>query len=177
MKNAMNVAGIALAIALLTACASDDKNDPAVNSMRSAAEAERQMLAAIATWVEAWDTGNTDTLDAITAPDFKRTAPDQNADGLDELKAMIAQVHSVYSDFRISHDGAAAGPDGGFVQWTATGTDSGSEGATGNSMNVTGISRYQFVDGKIARELVVFDTGALLNQLSRDDMPHGNQQR
>ena len=45
--------------------------------MRAAAESQEQMLAAIATWVEAWDTGNSDGLDAITAPDFKRTAPDQ----------------------------------------------------------------------------------------------------
>lgn len=173
MKNSIKLACCAIAVAMLTACAPEAKEDPAVQAMRAAAESQEQMLGAIATWVEAWDTGNTDSLDAITAPDFKRTAPDQNADGLDELKGLIAQVHTVYPDFRITNDASAAGPDGGFVQWTASGTDSGSEGATGNSMRVTGISRYQFVDGRIASELVIFDTGELLNQLSREDVPHG----
>jgi hypothetical protein len=175
MRNTVNAAGIAVTVALLTACSPEVKEDPAVEAMRAAVESQQQMLAAVATWVEAWDTGNTDTLDAITAPGFKRTAPDQNADGLDELKAMIVQVHEVYPDFRITNDGSAAGPDGGFVQWTATGTDSGSEGATGNSLRVTGISRYRFVGGKIASEHVVFDTGALLSQLDRDDIPHGDR--
>jgi hypothetical protein len=175
MKIAVNIAGIAVAAALLTACAPQVKEDPAVGAMRAAAESQSQMLAAIGTWVEAWDTGKTDGLDAITASSFQRRAPDQNADSLDELKAMIAQVHTVYPDFRITNDGAAAGPNGAFVQWTATGTDSGSEGATGKPIKVTGISRYQFVDGKIASELVAFDSADMLKQLGRADIPHGSR--
>jgi hypothetical protein len=31
------------------------------------------------------------------------------------------------------------------------------------------------VDGKIASELVIFDTGAMLKQLDRQDIPHGNR--
>ena len=174
MKISTSVAIIAIAAALLTACAPAAKEDPAVAAMRAAADSQGRMLAAIATWVDAWDTGKVDGLDAITAPDFRRTAPDQNANGLDELKALIAQVHQIYPDFHITNDASAAGPDGGFVQWTATGTDSGSEGAMGNKFSVTGISRYQFVDGKIASELVVFDSGALMKQLQRGDMPHGD---
>jgi hypothetical protein len=173
MKISTSVAIIAIAAALLTACAPAAKEDPAVTAMRAAADSQGKMLAAIATWVEAWDTGKVDGLDAITAPDFRRTAPDQNANGLDELKALIAQVHQIYPDFHITNDASGAGPDGGFVQWTVTGTDSGSEKPTGKSINVTGISRYQFVDGKIASELVVFDTGALMRQLDREDIPHG----
>lgn len=174
MKIPRSLAGI-VAVTMLAACAPEAKEDPAVSAMRNAVDTQQQMLGAIATWVEAWDTGNTDALDAITADNFQRTAPDQDADGLDELKGLIAEVHKVYPDFRITNDASAAGPDGGFVQWTVTGTDSGSEGATGNKLKVTGISRYQFVDGKIASELVIFDSGEVLNQLSRDDMPHGSE--
>ena len=176
MKMSLNAAAIAVTVALLAACSPPAaKEDPAVTAMRAAADSQQQMLAAIATWVDAWDTGYTDGLDAITAAEFQRTAPDQNANGLDELKALIAEVHKVYPDFRITNDTSAAGPDGGFVQWTATGTDSGSPGATGNTFSVTGISRYQFVDGKIVSELVAFDSGALLKQLQRGAMPHANQ--
>jgi len=172
----MNAAGIAVAVALLSACAPPAaKEDPAVTAMRAAADSQQQMLAAIATWVEAWDTGNTDGLDAITAANFQRTAPDQDAEGLDELKVLIGNVHTIYPDFRITNDASAAGPNGGFVQWTATGTDTGSENPTGKPINVTGISRYEFVDGKIVSERVVFDTGLLMSQLEREDIPHGER--
>ena len=176
MKISINAAAIAVAVALLTACSPPAaKEDPAVTAMRAAADSQQQMLAAIATWVEAWDTGNTDGLDAITAANFQRTAPDQDAEGLDELKVLIGNVHTIYPDFRITNDASAAGPNGGFVQWTATGTDTGSEEPTGKSMNVTGISRYQFADGKIVSELVVFDSGALMSQLEREDIPHAER--
>ncbi len=130
-------------------------------------------VAAVKTWIEVWDSAEVDRLDAVAISDFNRTAPDQNANSLDELKAFILQVHATYPDFNITNDGMAAGPDGTFVQWTVTGSDTarGAE-ATGNSLNVTGISRYQFVDGKIARELVIFDTGLAMNQLDTDELPH-----
>ena len=143
--------------------------------MRAAAESQSQMIADLGTLIEAWDSGNTDLLDAIATADYKRRAPDQNADNLDELKAFITEIHKVYPDFRITNDGSAAGPDGGFVQWTVTGTDEGSENATGKALNITGISRYQFVDGKIASELVVFDTGAVMTQLETDALPRAGQ--
>jgi predicted ester cyclase len=173
MKLSVNVATITVAVALLTACAPETKVDPAVEAMRAAAETNSQMSAALVTVLTAWDTGNTDTLGAIMSPGLKRTAPDKNANNLDEYKALIAEVRTVYPDFRISNDGLAVGPDGGFAQWTVTGTDSGTEDSTGNSMKVTGISKYQFEDGKIVSELVVFDTGAVLSQLQREELPHG----
>ena len=175
MKLSVNVATITVAVALLTACAPETKEDPAVEAMRAAAEAESQMSAALATVITAWDTGETDTLDAIMSPGIQRTAPDKNANGLDDYKAVIAEVHTVYPDFSITNDGSAVGPDVGFVQWTVTGTDSGTEGATGNSMKATGITKYQFEDGKMVSELVVFDTGSVLSQLQREELPHGEE--
>ena len=173
MKFPINVATFTVAALLLTACAPEAKEDPAVAAMRAAAEANSQHSAALATVITAWDTGNTDTLDAIMSPDIRRTAPDKNANSLDDYKALIAEVRTVYPDFRISNDGSAVGPDGSFVQWTVTGTDSGVEGATGNAMKITGISKYQFENDKIVSELVVFDTGAVLTQLEREALPHG----
>ena len=175
MQFSINGAAVTIAVALLTACTPEAKQDPAVEAMRAAAAAESQMLASLATWIEAWDTGNTDTLDAITAPGVQRTAPDVNANGLEEYKAVIAEVRTVYPDFRITNDGSAVGADGGFVQWTVTGTDSGTEDATGNALRITGISRYQFEDGKIISEFVVFDTAAVLSQLKREELPRNRE--
>jgi hypothetical protein len=67
----------------------------------------------------------------------------------------------------------AAGPDGVFMQWTVTGSDTArGEHATGNSVRVTGISRYRLSNGKIASELVIFDTGSVLTQLETTELPH-----
>lgn len=175
MKISKNIGAIAVAVAFLTACAPEVKEDPAVEAMRAAAEAKSQMSAAIDASIMAWDTGNTDPLDAVMSSDIKRTAPDRNANNLDEYKAFIAEVHGVYPDFSITNDGSAVGEDGGFVQWTVTGTDSGNEGATGRAFKTTGITRYQFSDGKIVSELVIFDTGAVLNQLETEALPHGGE--
>ena len=171
MKFATNVATIAVAVALLTACAPATKEDPAVASMRAAAEANSQMRDALATVIAAWDTGETDSLKAIMSPNIQRTAPDQSVSNFDDYVAYIAEAHRVYPDFRITNDGMAVGPDGAFVQWTVTGTDSGGANPTGNSLKTSGITRYQFEGGKIVRELVMFDTGAVLAQLQRADLP------
>ena len=131
-------------------------------------------LAALDTLIEVWNTQEFDKLDAIADPAYTRRAPDQNADSLAELKAFIAQVHVTYPDFSITNDASAAGPGGAFLKWTvtATNTGQGAQPPTGNAIKVTGISNYQFADGKMISELVVFDTGALLAQLGATDMPH-----
>ena len=175
MKLSERIVGITVSLALLSACAQEVPEDPAVAAMRAAAETEAQMSAAIDASIMAWDTGNTDALDAFMSSDISRTAPDRSVNSLEEYKAFIAQVHQVYPDFSITNDGSAVGPDGGFVQWTVVGTDSGSDNATGNKLTTTGITRYEFEDGKIVSELVIFDTGAVLSQLEREDLPHGGE--
>jgi len=197
MKQFHKLSVLVLAAVILAACNTEVKKDDGASAALAAvetklAEAEAKLaalttshvtmmahdaeIAAVRTWIEVWDSAEVDKLDAVAITDFQRTAPDQNADNLAELKAFILQVHETYPDFNITNDGMAAGADGTFVQWTVTGSDTArGEGATGNSLNVTGISRYQFVDGKIARELVVFDTGLAMTQLDTDELPHASE--
>ena len=170
-----------LSALMLVACG--PQQDNAASEALAAAEAKLAQipsydaeLAAVSTLREVWDNAQTDSLDAILHSDFKRTAPDVSANSVDELKAVIQQVHTTYPDFSITNDGMAAGEDGVFMQWTVTGTDSGpGEDATGNSMRITGISRYQFADGKIVSELVIFDTGLALTQLDAEELPHAGE--
>ena len=194
MKQFYKLSVLVLAAVMLAACdakvAKDDGASAALAAVETKlAEAEAKLaalttshvtmmahdaeIAAVKTWIEVWDSAEVDKLDAVAISDFKRTAPDQNANSLAEEKALILQVHETYPDFDITNDGIAAGPDGTFVQWTVTGSDTArGDQATGNSMRVTGVSRYQFVDGKIASELVIFDTGLALNQFETTEMPH-----
>lgn len=134
-------------------------------------------LAALDVLIDVYNTQDYDKLDAVALPNYTRRAPDQNADSLDELKAFIAQIHAAYPDFRITTDAAAAGPDGAFLKWTvnATNTGEGAQPPTGNAINMTGISHYRFVDGKMATETVTFDSAQLLAQLQGTAMPHAAQ--
>lgn len=181
---------VAAGAMLLAACSSDNGASAALAAAESKlAEAETKLaslttqhaammahdaeIAAVRTFIEIWNSAEVDKLDAIVHSNYQRTAPDLNASSLDELKAFMLQVHAAYPDYKITNDGMAAGPDGVFVQWTVTGSDTGrGEEATGNSLRVTGISHSQFVEGKIASELVIFDTGAVMTQLETDKMPH-----
>ena len=131
-------------------------------------------LAAVNALVEAWNSHDADALDAIASPDYTRRAPDQNADSLEEQKALMNRVFAAYPDFAISNDGASAGPGGAYVQWTVTGTNTGpgAQPPTGNAIKITGISRCEFENGKIVHELVEFDSRTLLAQLGEKEMPH-----
>lgn len=166
---------VALPAFMLAACDAKVSTDEGASAALAAAEAKLasmaaydKQIAAVNTLVEIWDSAEVDKLDAIASSDYKRTASDQNANGLDEMKAFMLQVHSTYPDFHITNDGVAAGPDGVFLQWTVTGVTPGGDASTG-------ISRYQFKDGKIVSELAIFDTGATLAQMGVDKLPHVTQ--
>jgi len=187
MMNLKQATAIAIAIGMLVGCDVKVAKDDVVSEALAAAETKLaaaeaklgkvaeydEQIAAVNTWIEIWGSADVDKLDAVAMSDYSRTAPDLNANSLDEVKAFMLQVHAAYPDYKITNDGIVAGPDGVFVQWTVTGSDTGrGEDATGNALRVTGISRYWFSDGKIARELVIFDTGAVLTQLETAEMPH-----
>jgi hypothetical protein len=52
-------------------------------------------------WVDALNTGNMDKVDAAPATDDKRTAVDQNLNGVEEAKKFVRQVRTAYPDFHI----------------------------------------------------------------------------
>ncbi len=61
-----------------------------------------------------------------------------------------------------------------FVEWTATGTNTGEGSAppTGNAMEVSGLTKWVIEGGKIAEEYVYFDSAAAQRQLGGESMPH-----
>lgn len=115
-----------------------------------------------------------DRLDSILATDFRRVAPDQNAEGRAEMKEFMRQVHTVYPDFQIELNESAHEGDVAFTYWTVTGTHSG-EGAvpaSGKSVDVSGITLLRFEDGMITEELAYYDTATLQEQLGVEAVPH-----
>ena len=165
---------------MLAGCEAEVSMDDGTSEALAAAEAKLAQLAtydaeiaAGKAWIEIWDSADVDKLDEMVHSDYERTAPDLSLTGVDGIREFMLQVHKAYPDYSITNDGMAAGPDGVFVQWTVTGTDSGrGEESTGKPFRVTGMSRLQFSEGKIASELVIFDTGFTATQLGTDEMPH-----
>lgn len=168
MKPSRNIVTTALALVALAACSADTPDGAAQGA------AENEMFTAMNTLVEVHNTQEVDKLDAVMAANFIRRAPDQNANSRAAYKKFIGQIHAAYPDINITIDGMAVGPGGGFIKWTVTATNTG-EGAaspTGNAIKITGISNYQFMDGKLVSEYVAFDTAALLSQLEASEIPH-----
>lgn len=115
-----------------------------------------------------WNTKEYDKLDAVLAPDFRRTGPDQNTETLAELKAFMRQVHTAYPDFHILSNEVAYKGDVGFRKWTVTGTYP----AHGRKIEIPGMTLVRFKNGKMTEEWAHFDAATLQAQLEVDAVPH-----
>ena len=136
-------------------------SDPAVNTGQQLAEA----------YIGIWNSREFDRIDALMSADFKRRAPDQNADGPAEIKAFMANVHDTYANFGITLDASAAAGDTVFLAWTSV-----SNGLKTNEsaepVEVSGISLLRFADSKITEEIVHYDTATLNAKLGTAEVPH-----
>ncbi len=125
-------------------------------------------------FITMWNTKNYEVLDTLLAPDFKRVAPDQNANNPEEMKAFVKQVHTAYPDFHIVVDAVAYTQDHAFIRWTATGTNTGDGAvkATGKPLTLEGMTMLIFRDGKLVEEDVFFDSASVNSQLGTTALPH-----
>lgn len=122
-------------------------------------------------YIETWNSKDFDRIDSLMSADFKRSAPDQNADGPAELKAFMGNVHDTYANFGITLDASSSSGNMIFVAWTST-----SNGLQGNeseeTITVSGISMLRFTDGAITEEIVHYDTATLNALLGTTEVPH-----
>jgi steroid delta-isomerase-like uncharacterized protein len=133
-----------------------------------------QLGPAADSFIEAWNTKEYDKLDGIASADYRRRAPDQDADGLAAMKEFMGQVHTTYPDFHIGVNEAYYQENLAIVVWTVTGTNTG-EGAfppTGERVDVEGVTMLRFADGKIVEEVVFYDTATVTEQLGLAAVPH-----
>jgi len=137
-------------------------------NMDAPASSAEQMAEA---YIGIWNSQELDQIDELMSADFKRRAPDQNADGPAEIKAFMANVHDTYANFHIQLDATAVGDEGVFVMWTTH-----SNGLKTNqqeeTLAVSGISFLRHADGKITEEIVHYDTATLNAMMGTADVPH-----
>jgi len=128
-------------------------------------------------FIRAWNAGQRHTVDDLAAPTFvaEYTHFPEPFEGPKAFKRMLAQTHQYFPDLSIEvHDVVANGPRA-VVHWTYRGTFQEGEmfgvEAAGQSVDVTGMTKYEIRDGAVQRERGIVDNFALMMQLGAEPRP------
>ena len=119
-------------------------------------------------YVEVWNGGNPDNLDAIMSKDFvyhSNSNPPVN--GIEGIKKVIASFRSAFPDQKLVLKEEIFSENKVAVRWVYTGTNTGpgEMPPTGKSVTVWGESIIHFANGKITEEWVAFDNQSMMEQL------------
>ena len=118
-----------------------------------------------------WDAFNRQAwseLDQLTTPDYVHHTNGGNAP-LAQFKLGGMRVHRGMNGYLLTIDDAVANGDRVAVRWTARGTHTGSmfgEQPTGRPLTVYGMHIHRLIEGKIAEDWEVIDTGNLRDQIA-----------
>jgi len=121
-------------------------------------------------YLEAWNIGNLEELDAITSTDFElRINPDFKPKiGQKVLKEEITNTRNAFPDFHLSVEKKLfVGDSAVVIQWNLTGTNTGKSNMppTGNEVNIPGFSVIFFADNLLTGEWIAFSDLAWVTQL------------
>jgi predicted ester cyclase len=124
-------------------------------------------------YVEVWNTGEVNELDAVMSTGFVRNAGSTSANGLDEIKKLVTgtrtafpNIHLVLTDEIFSENKFAAR-----FSFTATNTGPGQFPPTGKSVEVWGVVLAHFENGKLSEEWVGYDNQSFMEQLGFTMIP------
>ena len=122
-------------------------------------------------WEEAFNQGNVDGLDEITAPNYVRHKPPfPDLVGLEAYKSFIADCRISYPDVRLTVDKVIVEGDWSATLWTYEGTQSGVSPTTGAApsnkhVKFRGCNMARWEGGKAVEEWELGDYLGLLQQL------------
>ena len=118
---------------------------------------------------EVWNTGQTEKLNEILAPDFIcHYLTDQEWKGLNGTKNEITNWRALFPDWHEEIVDIIIEKDKVVTRYISTGTHSGTYEAidsTGTKIRIAEISIYHIKDGKLAEQWCLMDDSALKNQL------------
>ena len=121
-------------------------------------------------WNEVWNRGELDACDEILAADYVGIIPGQPEPirGPEAFKQMVGAYRAGFPDVHLRVDDVFSTGDRVAVRWVSRGTNTGAMMGmppTGRPIEIMGISLFQVIDGKVAREWEGFDTMAMMRQL------------
>ena len=122
-------------------------------------------------FIQAWTAGWRDVVDELAADDlvvFYTHFPDP-VRGPDAFKAVLAQTHEFFPDLTLEVDQVVAVDDRAVVHWTYRGTFQEGEmfgvQASGQAVEVAGISTIHVSGGAVQREEGIVDNLSLMMQI------------
>ena len=124
-------------------------------------------------YVEVWNSGNVDELDAVMSTDFVRHAKSTSDDGLKNIKKLITGSRTAFPDLYLvlTDEMFTENRFAAHFSFTATNTGPGQFPSTGKSVEVWGVVIAHFADGKLTEEWVGYDNQSFLEQLGFTMMP------
>lgn len=117
---------------------------------------------------EFYEKGNLDAADELVAEDFRHHAPFPTPQGREGFKQFQAQFRQAFPDSTSDTKEIVVDGDKVAVRYTMRGTHRGQFmdiPATGNEVEVDGISIYRVADGKVAEEWAQPDLMTMMQQL------------
>jgi hypothetical protein len=127
-------------------------------------------------FVEVWNTGNLEQLDAVMSPEFElRMTPDFIPKiGRELLEEEIINMRKAFPDFNLDvTEKLFVGDSAVVIKWTLTGTNTGESSMppTGNKVNISGFSVIFFSDTLITGEWIAFSDLLWVRQLGFSIVP------
>jgi len=150
-----NLSALIITVVLMAGC--QQKPDPA-----------QTLKPVVDKYVEVWNSGKLEGLDAIIDPHFVRHVNLQpDIEGVDGAKKVISGFRTAYPDLKIVVDDPIYSENASAARWTFTGTNTGSGAMppTGKAVKIWGISILQYANGKITGEWVAYDNQSFMEQL------------
>ena len=131
-------------------------------------------------YVEVWNGGNPDSLDAIMSKDFvyhSNSSPDAN--GIEGIKKVIASFRTAYPDAKLVREEVIFSENKAAARWAITGTNTGPGEIppTGKSVSIWGESIIHYENGKITEEWVAFDNQSMMEQLGYTMIPPSEKKK
>lgn len=131
-------------------------------------------------FIQAWNAGQRHVVDELAAEDLtvEYTHFPEPFHGPEAFKDMLAQTHRHFPDLSIDVEAVVAGGDHAVVQWRYRGTFQNGKlfgvEASGQPVEVAGMTKYDIADGAIQREEGIVDTFGLMMQIGARPAPGDN---
>jgi len=131
-------------------------------------DASKELKPVVDKYIEVWNNGNYDELDAIFNSDFVRIVnqiPDVK--GVDGLKKVMSGFRTAFPDLKITIDNEVYAENSAAVRWAFSGTNTGpgEMPPTGKSVDIWGLDILHFVNGKISKQILAYDNQSFMEQL------------
>lgn len=128
-------------------------------------------------FTQAWNADSLHIVDELAAEDLtvSYTHFPEPFQGPDAFKEMLSQTHQYFPDLTIDIEEIVADDEQAVVHWRYRGTFQEGEmfgvAASGQSVEVAGMTRYHIANGKIQREEGIVDNFGLMMQLGAVPVP------